>query len=450
MKEPSADKLCKQYGDLISAYFDGQLTDTQMSQVEKHLRECPLCTLQLDHYRLIRNLITVEKQNSPVDLNATVMANLEREQLLTGLDELAKPPTAIWTRILRTFAAAAMIGLVVYAGSLVVQFAGTPSRPPAVPLASKHFRADRYSTQDTTKEKVKPTLLAQAKEIPVARKSFAAPAGPTKTDLNTKRNAEIPPTQPLVLRPSSTSGEAGQARGQEKREDWAGICDTAMDFMSASRPFHARVQSFDAQLPPSRTVHLWAPDLPSWMLLREQLLEILTKNNIPPILDPEHLVPALHNEKEFFYQARKGLDLAPGAACSEIFLVTGPENFRKIHAHLQQSVLDTIRQEWPTELTARLTTQPVTPERAAAELALVRNLEYYFARKGMGAGEQNQPTSTTSSAPSVSGKIILPILIIIEMPPHTPPTTTTTTTATSQTTQASQPTTRKTAATTQP
>ncbi len=473
MKEQPSEKICKQFGDLISAYFDGQLAEAQMNEVENHLRDCPLCARQLEQYRLIKNLINLEKQNSPVDLNATVMANMEREQLLSGLDELAKPPTPAWTRLLRTLAAAAMIGLVVYAGFLVVQYAGNNTRQPAPRQAPEPKFAQNTSKEFYYKGKAKPPLILgtdNSAAIPPstlakARKAPSVTAGlPSSTlepkpvtvekGLTARKNQ---PAQPLVLQPFDSTRDLSQKTDLQKREEsYMGSCeDTAeIEPRGVALKRLSGIQSLEARIPPALKFRLWAPDLPSWMLLKEQLLEILKENNIPNILDPEQVSADLKAGKEFFYQARKGLDLAPGAACSEFLIVVNSEQFQKIHHHLQQSALDTIRQDMQPELKKVLTTQPLSPELAGMEIQTIHNLEHYFGRKVFGTGGLNKPTTTTAaSAPATRTKTLLPILITIEMPPRTPTTTTTAvTTPATQTPKpasASQPTTRKTT-TTQP
>jgi hypothetical protein len=469
MKDQSSDKLCKQFGDVISAYFDGQLTEAQMTEVENHLRECPLCSRQLEHYRLIRNLINLEKQNSPVDLNATVMAGMEREQLLSGLDELAKPPTPAWTRILRTVAAAAMILLVIYAGSLVVQFAGNNTRQPALRQAPKRTFAENTSGKyESHKPKrplilgtdnstpVRPSLMARAKEDLVEVKGFRSSTSQSQSGLSDRKNrtAGTQPTQPLVLRPSGSTETVLDKLTEPVPDISGGVPQIEPPTGPAIKKI-ARLQSLETQIPPELKIQLWAPDLPSWMLLKEQLLEILKESHVPNLLDPEQISSDLNAGKEFFYQARKGLDLAPGTARSELLLLVSPDQFRKIHDHFQLSALETIRQDLRPELKNVLTTQPLSPELVHAGIQTIRNLDNYFSPKESALGDLGKPASapatttatTTSSGPATRDKFLLPILIVIEMPPCAPPATTTATTT--QTTQTSQPTTRE-ITTTQP
>jgi len=118
------ENICDQLAELISAYFDQQLDPDQMQAVEQHLGQCPDCRKKLDDYQKIRDAIASGKVSPPIDLAQTVLAKLEREQLLGGLETFAETPAPRAMKFLRALAAAAVICVVMTGAFLMVKFGG--------------------------------------------------------------------------------------------------------------------------------------------------------------------------------------------------------------------------------------------------------------------------------------------------------------------------------------
>lgn len=518
MKEPNPGKSCKAFAELISAYVDGQLTESQTAAVEDHLKECPECARQLDQYRLINDLINTEKVNCPVDLTATVMAGLEREQLLTGLDDLAKPPTSFRTWLLRTAAAAAMIGLIVYAGSLVIHFTGSSAKTadtsrsespvPAHPVLA-HAEKDRIDEHTRPIEPPRPVVepahrlasdeYAKAVIRDVAPQSLTGPAKAPRvftgsaTEQPKAVTAVTVPTQDMagrderpeilstaaapVARPAAplaeskdpgpdratlataSPGSSGPAifsvhKSLASRVPTTGTADRTAGSTGVPKtttrpaetePLSQRVAcGLDRQVPLTYTIKV--PDLPSWMFVKEQVLDALKENQVPPLTDGREVRRSLDARTEFFYQARKGLDLAPGPRRAETLFVVRPEKFMALYARLQQSGMDNAAQHLHPELQRFLARGVPSPALTGLIHETRRNLGLYF-EKGPSLDFCGGPadtlytvrTAVADTQPALTSQPaevrLLPVLINVELDPRL-------TTAPSPTTQTTQPTTQ--------
>jgi len=469
MKDQSPEKSCKQYADLLSAWLDGQLTEEQSAAVESHLQSCPQCTKQVNEYRILQHLINAEKQKSPVDLTTTVMAGLEREQLLHGLDELAKPPTPRRVKLLRTFAAAAMIGLIVYAGSLISQFAGSSQK-------SKTASVDAYkSITDVSAGKAKrklrqstPTIVAKNR-ISDPEPSSAAKDTPTlalapresssfddkatrsetlRTESNTTQDKTTAPSvsnrPPLVSQPSQPVTKPTETQNS--------------DLASAQLPAITglpQVKRLDQQIPLQITFS--TPDLPSLMLLKEQVFEVLAQGQINRLLDSDQVHQALKSDREFFYQAKKGLDLLPGSSSTEILLRVSPEKITDILLRIQQTTLEAIVLDIHPELRDFLKTHTLNPTLSNLVQKTTDNLNHYFDHSGndfliaevpdqhpTSSPTTTQTTQTATQPQTAPAQLaLIPVLLEIKLQPRITTTTTTTTSAPStqptQTAPATQP-----------
>ncbi|MFA5866166.1 MAG: zf-HC2 domain-containing protein [Phycisphaerae bacterium] len=444
MKEQSSDKICKPYAELISDYLDGQLIDEQMTLVENHIKECSACAEKLQQYRQIKNLILADKQKAPVDLTATVLANLEREQLLTGLDELAKPTTPFWTKLLKSVAAAAMIGLVVYVGVLIVQFTETTQKPTHIISAPPQSFSARFS--GNKKEDLENKLFADAKTIGKKNKDISSPFLKDRVDVATTEIKKNKPAPPLALRPTPPGITRFEKQAVSDRLlDFAEIqsagetpADGLRSSYSAGYSFerYAGKKSLAQQIP--LTLNISVADMPTWMLVKEQILEVLNKENVPQIQEPDQVHQALTSHEEFFYQAKKGLDLPPGETSSQILLVVSPEKFRTIQNDLQQSAPESVTQKLHHDLEKILKKPSPTSELSAIFQQTRQNLNNYFVNSEadlafgkkattLPAPVQTQPINTkvvTTSSQKVVSEI-LPLLINIQLNPKSPTTATT-------------------------
>ena len=64
---------CEKYLDMISAYFDGEVTDTERAEIEAHLEECAECRSILETYREMSAEIALDTEEVPEGFSAGVM-----------------------------------------------------------------------------------------------------------------------------------------------------------------------------------------------------------------------------------------------------------------------------------------------------------------------------------------------------------------------------------------
>lgn len=483
MKEPSpgSENTCKTFAEHISAYFDGQLTGEFLETIEAHLRQCPHCARQLEHYTLFRNAMNAEHRNCPVDLSPVVMAGLERDHLLQGLETLSKPPTPRWVKLVRAFSAAAMLALIASAGLIIMYFTGNthqssrladrtvspaiqsldPTQQSAVPqrefalgMSPEKDQNESFDTSLNSSESSDDLNNSDESEAPSEASRISKRSLFAKPDLSGNSNKKFAkallstttaPAEkmqylgsqpPLVLQPSPVRSEQEQ--------------------LSMSVTSKSRGLSWPVKL----VYELDSSDLPGWMLLKEQVFIALMENHVPVLSESWQVAEALEKNQEFFYQAKKGLDLPPGSRSAQILLVTQPETFDRIHASLQQAMSDTIRRRLSPELENYSQSRTITAE-------LVNAVETTFAAldRAFGVTPSNSETILTTQATQPASPVtvlttlpastscpttgtaatttqvastrptltLLPVLIKIEVGEPTP--TTTTAAATNQSTQ---------------
>jgi hypothetical protein len=434
-----SDHGCKEYAELISAYFDHQLSDAQAKAVEAHLAVCPACARRLKDYTLFHSLMNAEQQESTVDLNSTVMAGVEREELLSGLDLMTKPPTPRWVKVLRALSAAAMIGIIVGTVWLVMQFNET-SHKKAIPAANEPILAMKTNEPSIPAAPLQPqTVLqdrspirTQAKSIPqknnapisagsvlgsasappapdqretsIAPKEMALASAPSMCDqppikaagtdkpLSATREVVLP-NQPLVLLPSEKEIEPLATQPLEKKLE------------ATVESVKNEPQTAIADAWPIPTVYrLSATDMPSWMLLKEQILTLLDECGLTALQDHGSVGESLASGREFFYVARKGLDLPPGPLRSRILLVVSPKKFLQIYNVLQFSLSDTVGQTLPPELKSLI--REGKPTAHLAEIVSKSNLILREAFPDLTTGptlsDENENATATKPNPDAS------------------------------------------------
>ena len=67
---------CEKYLDLISAYVDGEVTDTEKTEIEAHLEECAECRSILEAYRAISEEVAFDTEEVPEGFADGVMAKV--------------------------------------------------------------------------------------------------------------------------------------------------------------------------------------------------------------------------------------------------------------------------------------------------------------------------------------------------------------------------------------
>ena len=171
----------------LSAYLDGELSDAEARDLDAALARDPDLAAEMASLRAVRDLLgRLPRASAPAGLAGRVLAQAERERLLSGPDEHAGPPVGGW---LGRLAAAAVILLAVAVGVFVVVKLSTPSWLVKVPTpvavtdgrGSPRPKEIVVVARDGTPEAAEPTVLAKAKGgkgLP-GRKSASVAAGVT-------------------------------------------------------------------------------------------------------------------------------------------------------------------------------------------------------------------------------------------------------------------------------
>lgn len=104
-------KTCNDIAPLLSAYFDGVLTESERSEVLAHLDECAACRARLAEYAAMQTelLAAFEEKDAPEGFTAGVMAAVRAEK--AGKPQKAKK--SAWRRFMPVAACAAIVLLTV-------------------------------------------------------------------------------------------------------------------------------------------------------------------------------------------------------------------------------------------------------------------------------------------------------------------------------------------------
>ena len=102
-------KKCEEFAPLLSAYFDGELTEEESAAVRAHLSECEDCRARLDEYvQLTGEMLALGEEDVPAGFTEGVMAAVRAEKA-------AKKPQAkkrsAWRRWMPMAACAAIVAL---------------------------------------------------------------------------------------------------------------------------------------------------------------------------------------------------------------------------------------------------------------------------------------------------------------------------------------------------
>ncbi len=74
-------KKCEEFAPLLSAYFDGELTEEESAAVRAHLSECEDCRARLDEYaQLTGEMLALGEEDVPEGFTARVMAAVRAEK----------------------------------------------------------------------------------------------------------------------------------------------------------------------------------------------------------------------------------------------------------------------------------------------------------------------------------------------------------------------------------
>ncbi len=74
-------KSCQDYRELISRLIDGELTEAERADVERHIETCPECAAVCEAFRSLSGLLAGDLAEPPARLRENVMAELRRDRL---------------------------------------------------------------------------------------------------------------------------------------------------------------------------------------------------------------------------------------------------------------------------------------------------------------------------------------------------------------------------------
>jgi len=287
---------CDRFAEMISAYFDNQLGPDQRQQLEAHLHTCPNCTRRLADYQAIRNAIAGTHAHPPSDLTAVVFAQLERDQLLTGMDTLARPTTGRRIKALKALAVAAMIALIV-SGAVFLLKSDWLTPPPEREL----------TVVDRDQPVAKAAKTSEGAAIKPDHNAAKGTAGGAVTALAEPLGVRAA-GKPAAGRPVSTDvGHAGKADDVSRTAHRRAKLSPGLPVRPITREAvsekktgtaDARFAYFD-NLPASR-IQIRVPDAPSWMYARDKLLATFHDLGLAPATASRAASRPNEPENEFY------------------------------------------------------------------------------------------------------------------------------------------------------
>lgn len=130
---------CKQAGEMISQYLDGEMNSDEKEAFALHIRDCAACRVKLEETRTVHKMFAnAERFSAPFGFSTRVLANLEEKE-------------STWPRILPSFKsfflrsaevafALAVITIGLVSGSLLL-----PDRtPPHAQTVQESFSLDLF------------------------------------------------------------------------------------------------------------------------------------------------------------------------------------------------------------------------------------------------------------------------------------------------------------------
>ena len=291
--------------ELLSAYLDGQVTEDEAREVEAALQRDPDLAAGLAALRGVRDLLgRLPKASAPAGLAERVLAQVERERLLSGPDEHAGPPASGWPGRL---AAAAVILIAVGVGMFVVIKLSTPSWLEKVPTPVA------VTGEQGRHRRKKEEIVAVAREV--ARRPTDLAAAPVKAGAEGTVGA-IPRSAPASLAEEipvthfymNTDNLALAQRDVERVLRSNGIQPVVL---KRSEPWYARTTTranvyYQTQAGPNRIEYEVPITREQLRRIIKQLNSIRAEQNVPQVPVPG--IEGLPSEPEETYLARADLD----------------------------------------------------------------------------------------------------------------------------------------------
>lgn len=174
-------KTCEEFAPLLSAYFDGELTERECAEVRAHLENCETCRVRLAEYAAVRSeMLTVfAEEEVPEGFAEGVMAAVRAEKAAAA-PKKAKKRT--WKRYLPIAACAAIVLL---SASLFPQMSGldgAKSADTAAPMMAQNASESASGgTADSEEDAVSDTELPESYYEYRDGSTYYAPVGDAQT-----------------------------------------------------------------------------------------------------------------------------------------------------------------------------------------------------------------------------------------------------------------------------
>jgi len=107
---------CEKVLELLSAYIDGELSESDAEFVRAHLEICPDCKKVYDELKETENIFAASSEDAPLELSAAVMTRVRAEKAISAKRRK-------FTRIFGGIAVAAVISLTVLASPAILLIA---------------------------------------------------------------------------------------------------------------------------------------------------------------------------------------------------------------------------------------------------------------------------------------------------------------------------------------
>lgn len=86
-------KSCHDYQELISRLLDGELSEDESADVQRHIAGCPDCAAVYEAFRSLSDALAGDLVEAPAALQEKIMADVRREKLRI----VGRPRRAVWT-----------------------------------------------------------------------------------------------------------------------------------------------------------------------------------------------------------------------------------------------------------------------------------------------------------------------------------------------------------------
>lgn len=184
---------CKKYREMISCYADGELSEADRSELQKHLEECASCRSLLSLYKSITGAAAELMKEPPDNFAASIM---EKIRLLPERENTDKPkaakPKSLRPVVISFVAAAACLALAFIVSPQLFGFGRSSDMTANVPMASAAY--------DTASEEI--ALDNNAPDSVMKATESADTGGEANDGAGTAYQTQLAPTVTAAPMPS--------------------------------------------------------------------------------------------------------------------------------------------------------------------------------------------------------------------------------------------------------